>query len=147
MTSTIFISKYEPQIYALFRIVVGFLFLWHGSQKLFAFPGEAHEMPSYIMFIAGPIEFFGGILVMIGLRSSWAAFICSGQMAFAYWMGHGTHAILPVMNGGELAILDCFVFLYIASRGSGVFSLDHFLEKRGQNRKMGIHTDRINGRN
>jgi len=146
MKSTIFISKYEPQIYAIFRFVAGFLFLWHGSQKLFAFPPEAHEMPAFIMFVAGPIEFFGGILIMIGLWTPWVAFICSGQMAFAYWMAHGTHAILPVVNGGELAIIYCCLFLFIASRGSGVFSIDHFLEKRRQTLRRGIHPDRINNR-
>ena len=146
MNSTIFISKYETQIYAIFRVVAGFLFLWHGSQKLFDFPPESHEMPAFIMFIAGPIEFFGGILIMIGLWTPWVAFICSGQMAFAYWMAHGTHAILPVVNGGELAIIYCFVFLFIASRGSGVFSIDHFLEMRGQNRRRGINKDRLTTR-
>jgi|ERR1035437_744392 putative oxidoreductase len=132
MNSTMFISKYETQIYAIFRIIAGFLFLWHGSQKLFGFPPAGHEMPSYIMLIAGPIEFFGGLLIMIGLWTHWVAFICSGEMAFAYWSVHGTHAILPIMNGGELAIIYCFLFLFIASKGSGVFSLDHFLEKRRQ---------------
>jgi len=125
-----FISKYESQIYAMFRIIAGFLFLWHGSQKLFGFPPAGHEMPSYIVLIAGPIEFFGGLLIMIGLWTHWVAFICSGEMAFAYWSVHGIHAILPVMNGGELAIIYCFLFLFIASKGSGVFSLDHFLAKR-----------------
>jgi putative oxidoreductase len=132
MNSTMFISKYESQIYAMFRIIAGFLFLWHGSQKLFGFPPAGHEMPSYIVLIAGPIEFFGGLLIMIGLWTHWVAFICSGEMAFAYWSVHGIHAILPVMNGGELAIIYCFLFLFIASRGSGVFSLDHFLAKRRQ---------------
>lgn len=132
MNSTMFISKYETQIYALFRLIAGFLFLWHGSQKLFGFPPAGHEMPSYIILIAGPIEFFGGLLIMIGLWTHWVAFICSGEMAFAYWSVHGIHAILPVMNGGELAIIYCFLFLFIASRGSGVFSLDHFLAKRRQ---------------
>ena len=146
MNSTIFISKHEPQIYAIFRIVAGFLFLWHGSQKLFAFPPEVQEIPTFIMFIAGPIEFFGGILIMIGLWTPWVAFICSGQMAFAYWMVHGTHAILPVVNGGELAITYCFLFLYIASRGSGVISIDNFLEMRGQNSMRGINKDRITDR-
>jgi len=130
MNSTMFISKYEKQIYAIFRLIAGFLFLWHGSQKLFGFPPAGHEMPSYIMLIAGPIEFFGGLLIMIGLWTHWVAFICSGEMAFAYWSVHGTHAILPVMNGGELAIIYCFLFLFIASKGSGMYSLDHFLEKR-----------------
>jgi putative oxidoreductase len=132
MNSTMFISKYETQIYAIFRLIAGFLFLCHGSQKLFGFPPAGHEMPSYIMLIAGPIEFFGGLLIMIGLWTPWVAFICSGEMAFAYWSVHGTHAILPVMNGGELAIIYCFLFLFIASKGSGVFSLDHFLAKRRQ---------------
>ena len=125
-----FISKYETQIYAILRLVAGFLFLWHGSQKLFAFPPAGHEMPSYIVFIAGPIEFFGGFLIMIGFLTSWVAFICSGEMAFAYWSVHGTHALLPILNGGEIAIIYCFLFLFIAARGSGVFSVDHFLEKR-----------------
>jgi len=132
MNSTMFISKYETQIYAIFRLIAGFLFLWHGSQKLFGFPPAGHGMPGYIMWIAGPIEFLGGLLIMIGLWTPWVAFICSGEMAFAYWSVHGTHALLPVINGGELAIIYCFLFLFIASRGSGVFSVDHFLEKRKQ---------------
>jgi len=132
MNSTMFISKYETQIYVIFRLIAGFLFLWHGSQKLFDFPPAGHEIPRYIMFIAGPIEFFGGLLIMIGLWTHWVAFICSGEMAYAYWSVHVTHAILPLMNGGELAIIYCFLFLFIASKGSGVFSLDHFLEKRKQ---------------
>ena len=132
MNSKMFISKYERQIYAIFRLIAGFLFLWHGSQKLFGLPPAGHEMPSYIILFAGPIEFFGGLLIMIGLWTHWVAFICSGEMAFAYWSVHGIHAILPVMNGGELAIIYCFLFLFIASRGSGVFSLDHFLAKRRQ---------------
>ena len=130
MKTTMFISKYETQIYAILRLVAGFLFLWLGSQKLFAFPPAGHEMPSYIVFIAGPIEFFGGLLIMIGFLTPWVAFICSGEMAFAYWSVHGTHALLPILNGGEIAIIYCFLFLFIASRGSGVFSVDHFLEKR-----------------
>ena len=130
MNSTMFISKYESQIYAMFRIIAGFLFLWHGSQKLFGFPPAGHEMPSYIMLIAGPIEFLGGLLIMIGLWTHWVAFICTGEMAFAYWSVHGTHALLPILNGGEIAIIYCFLFLFIAARGSGVFSVDHFLEKR-----------------
>jgi len=130
MKTTMFISKYETQIYAILRLIAGFLFLWHGSQKLFAFPPAGHEMPSYIVFIAGPIEFFGGLLIMIGFLTPWVAFICSGEMAFAYWSVHGTHALLPILNGGEIAIIYCFLFLFIASRGSGVFSVDHFLEKR-----------------
>jgi putative oxidoreductase len=123
-------SKYETQVYAILRLVAGFLFLWHGSQKLFGFPPTGHLIPQYIVLIAGPIEFFGGLLVMIGLWTSWAAFICSGEMAYAYWTIHGTHALLPLPNGGELAIIYCFLFLFISTRGSGVFSIDHLLGKR-----------------
>ena len=120
-----FMKPYESQTYALMRIVAGFLFLWHGCQKLFGFPGTLPEgVPAFIIYVAGPIEFIGGILVMIGLFTHWAAFICSGQMAAAYWMGHGTKALLPLVNGGELAALYCFVFLFIASRGPGIWSVD-----------------------
>jgi putative oxidoreductase len=132
MKTTMFFSKYETQIYAILRIVAGFLFLWHGSQKLFDFPPAGHEMPAYIMFIAGPIEFFGGLLVMTGLWTRWAAFICSGEMAYAYWSVHGIHALLPLVNFGELAVIYCFLFLFISARGSGIFSIDNILEKRRQ---------------
>ena len=130
MNTKIFISKYELQIYSILRLVVGFLFLWHGSQKLFDFPPAGQVIPPYIVFIAGPIEFFGGFFVMIGLWSRWAAFICSGEMAFAYWKAHAFHALLPFLNGGELAMIYCFLFLFISARGSGVFSIDHLMEKR-----------------
>src|SRR5450759_2918272 len=130
MSAKMFISRYEMQVYSILRFVVGFLFLWHGSQKLFAFPPAGHEIPLYIMFIAGPIEFFGGLLVMIGLWTRWVAFICSGEMVYAYWTVHGTHILLPFLNGGELAIIYCFLFLFISARGSGEFSIDHLMEKK-----------------
>jgi putative oxidoreductase len=130
MSTKIFISRYEMQVYSVLRFFVGFLFLWHGSQKLFALPQAGIVIPSYIVFIAGPIEFFGGFLVMIGLWTRWAAFICSGEMAFAYWIAHGSRLLLPLLNGGELAIIYCFLFLFISARGAGVISVDHLLEKR-----------------
>jgi putative oxidoreductase len=118
-------SKYNNHCYALMRMVVGFLFLWHGVQKLLAFPvAMPPGVPAYITYIAGPIELFGGILVMIGLFTHWAAFLASGLMAFAYWIGHGTKALLPLLNNGELAALYCFVFLFIASQGGGIWSVD-----------------------
>ena len=124
-----FMRPYEPQTYALLRIVTGFLFLWHGMEKLFGFPEPMPPgVPAFIIWIGGPIELFGGILVMIGLFTSWAAFICSGFMAAAYWMAHGTHALLPIINKGEPAAVYCFVFLYIAARGPGIWSVD---ETRG----------------
>ncbi|MGD0711289.1 MAG: DoxX family protein [Bacteroidales bacterium] len=122
-------SKFENQAYAILRIITGFLFLWHGSQKLFGFPPAGMEMPEFIVWVAGPIEFIGGILIMVGLFTRWVAFISCGEMAFAYWMAHGTVAILPIMNHGELALFYCFILLFISAKGSGVFSIDHYLCK------------------
>jgi putative oxidoreductase len=119
-----FLSSFEPQAYALLRIVAGLLFLWHGTQKLFAFPTAPPPVPGFVLNIAGPIELVGGLLVMIGLFAGWAAFLCSGLMAAAYWMVHGFQALFPIQNGGELAVLYCFVFLYIAARGAGIWSVD-----------------------
>ena len=119
------VSRFEPQTYALMRIVLGFLFFWHGSQKVLGFPPSSHGgAPPLITWVAGPIELVGGLLVMIGLFTGWTAFLCSGLMAFAYWMAHGTQALIPLVNGGELAMLYCFVFLFVAARGSGIWSVD-----------------------
>ena len=120
-----FMKRLEDEVYALLRIVTGFLFLWHGMQKLLGFPGAMPEgVPAFVIYIAGPLELFGGVLVMIGLFTRPVAFVLSGLMAFAYWMGHGFHALLPILNLGELAVLYCFVFLFISAKGSGIWSLD-----------------------
>ena len=116
--------RFEDETYALLRIVSGLLFLWHGSQKLFGFPQEAPEAPAFILYVAGPVELVGGLLLVIGLFTRWAAFFCSGLMAAAYWMAHGTNHLLPMLNGGELAVLYCFVFLFIAANGGGIWSAD-----------------------
>jgi len=120
-----FLRPWGPHLYAAMRIVTGFLFLWHGMQKLFGFPEAMPPgVPGFITWIAGPIELVGGIMVMIGLFTRSAAFLASGLMAFAYWMGHGTHALLPFTNKGEPAVLYCFVFLFIAAHGPGIWSVD-----------------------
>ncbi|TWJ32430.1 DoxX family protein [Geobacter argillaceus] len=126
-----FMSSFNEQCYALMRIVVGFLFLWHGTQKLFGIPSAiSGTIPAFITYVAGPIELIGGVLIMIGLFAHWAAFITSGQMAFAYWIGHGTKALLPIQNNGELAVLYCFVFLFIAAHGAGIWSVDAVRKRR-----------------
>ncbi len=117
-------SRYEGQAYALFRIVAGFLFLWHGVQKLFGWPPMPPGVPAFIIYVAGPIELVGGVLIMIGLFTRPVAFLASGLMAAAYWMGHGTNAALPIVNQGELAALYCFAFLFVAAHGAGVWSVD-----------------------
>ncbi|MFN2501934.1 MAG: DoxX family protein [Pyrinomonadaceae bacterium] len=126
-----FLGRYSTYIYALLRIVTGFLFMWHGAQKLFNLPpaqlapGTPPQSLSTLMAIGGGIELLGGILIMIGLFTSFAAFISSGMMAVAYFMSHfSMQAFLPLQNRGELAVLYCFIFLYIASRGSGVWSVE-----------------------
>jgi putative oxidoreductase len=130
-----FMSNYGLQIYALMRIVVGFLFLCHGTQKLFGYPSAIPgPIPAFIIYGAGPIELIAGLLVMIGLVTHWASFVASGEMAFAYWMAHGTKALLPIQNNGELAVLYCFVFLFIATRGGGVWSIDAL---RGDDKSSG----------
>ncbi|MEK9131417.1 MAG: DoxX family protein [Patescibacteria group bacterium] len=127
-----FLSKYESHVYALLRVVAGFLFIWYGSMKLFNFPAapEGIVMPAFIVWIAGPIEFFGGLLIMLGLFTRPMAFLASGLMAVAYWMGHGTQALLPIVNKGDIAILYCFVFLFISAKGAGLWSVDNWIEKK-----------------
>jgi putative oxidoreductase len=126
-----FMGFLNRQAYALMRIVVGFLFLWHGAQKLFNFPAPMPPgVPAFIIYVGGPIEFIGGILVMVGLFTRPAAFLCSGMMAAAYWMAHGTKALLPLQNGGDLAALFCFVFLFISTQGGGIWSVDSLRGKK-----------------
>jgi putative oxidoreductase len=122
-----FMRPYEAHTFALLRIVAGLMFLCHGSQKLFGWPipvPAGIEIPPFVLYVAGPVELIGGFLVAIGLFTRLAAFIASGQMAFAYWMAHGTRALFPIENQGELAVLYCFVFLYIAAHGAGIWSVD-----------------------
>ena len=119
------LDNYQEQTYALLRIISGFLFLWHGAQKFFNYPIDFPYGPlNPVMSAAGAIELVGGTLIIIGLFTRPVAFICSGFMAVAYWMAHGTQSFFPIANGGELAVLYCFVFLFIASRGAGIWSLD-----------------------
>lgn len=118
------LGRFAPQIYAALRIVAGLLFACHGAQKMFGvFGGQQMPMAS-LPGVAGIIEVVGGLLIAIGLFASIAAFISSGEMAAAYFMAHAPKAPLPIENGGELAVLYCFLFLYIAARGAGVWSVD-----------------------
>jgi putative oxidoreductase len=119
-----FMKPYGDHTYALLRIVSGFLFLWHGSQKLLGFPPTTMDPPAYITYGAGGIELIGGVLLVIGLFTAPVAFLASGMCAAAYWMVHGTRTFLPILNGGELAALYTFVFLYISTQGSGIWSVD-----------------------
>lgn len=125
------LAKLGGIAHAALRIVSGFMFACHGAMKLFgAFggmpPGNEATMFNLIWF-AGVIELVGGALIALGVRTQLAAFICSGQMAFAYFMAHQPHGLLPIQNQGELAVMYCFVFLFLATNGGGPFGL----ERRG----------------
>ncbi len=120
-----FLGRYSPYLYAVLRIVVGLLFAMHGSQKLFGVPGSKPPVPlGSLMGAAGVIEFFCGLMIALGLLASYAAFIASGEMAVGYFMAHFPHGPLPILNQGEPAVLYCFIFLFIAVEGSGVWSID-----------------------
>ena len=120
-----FLTPHAGHLYAILRIVAGFNFLWHGSQKVLGFPGGAPEgAPALVIWVAGPIELVGGLMLIAGLLVRPVAFLCSGLMAAAYWMAHGLRAPLPIQNGGELAMLYCFLFLYVAAKGAGPWSVD-----------------------
>jgi len=126
-----FLARYTPTLYALLRIVAGFLFCQHGLPKLIGGfgPNPAAEFPSQMWF-AGVIETFGGALIALGLFTPVVAFIASGEMAVAYFQAHLPRGFWPVLNAGELAALYCFLFLYLAAAGSGKWSLDATLRGR-----------------
>lgn len=131
-----FLSAWSPRVLSVLRIITGFLFLWHGSQKLFSYPPmppmpPGTPAPSFgFLVFAGSLEFFGGLLILIGLFTRPVAFILSGMMAVAYFMGHASRGFLPLINGGELAALYSFVFLYFFFAGGGAWSLDSLIWKR-----------------
>lgn len=129
-----FLSGFSGQLLGLLRIVSALLFIAHGTTKLFGFPPT--EMfatppePMTLMWFGGILETFGGALLLLGLFTRPVAFVLSGMMAVAYWMFHAPQSIYPVQNGGDAAILYCFVFLYIAAAGPGAFALDAMLGKK-----------------
>jgi len=124
------LGRWSELLYALMRLVVGLLFACHGAQKLFGVLGGQSMVGNPKMLAAGVIELVGGGLVALGLWAAWAAFVASGEMAVAYFTAHAHGGFWPIINHGELAVLYCFVFLYIASRGSGSPSLDALRGKK-----------------
>lgn len=139
-----FSQKWAPYSLGLLRIMAGLLFMQHGMQKYFQFPPGGHQEGAFNLFsmfgIAGTLELFGGALIALGLFTRPAAFLLSGQMAVAYWMVHVPMGMameagfFPVVNGGDLAILFCFVFLHLFLAGPGALSVDGLLtRKQGSN--------------
>jgi putative oxidoreductase len=121
-----FLRKYSEELYALLRMVAGFLFACHGAQKLFgALGGKVSTEPLFLT--AGVIEFGGGLLILMGFFAGVAAFLASGEMAVAYFKFHFPAGFWPILNHGEVVVLYCFFFLYVAARGAGKWSVDGLL--------------------
>lgn len=133
--NSFFWTKASPYLLSILRIIAAFLYMQHGAEKLFGFPGGDHLelISSAKLFtlapgLAGILEFGGGFLLLIGLFSRPIAFILSGEMAFAYFMVHFQHNhTFPILNGGDLAVLFCFAFLYLSAAGPGPWSVDRAL--------------------
>jgi putative oxidoreductase len=127
------LSAWAPRLLSVMRIVIAFTFMAHGTQKLFGFPPSAQPGPSPAMMslpgIAGVLEFVGGALLLVGLFTRPVAFVLSGLMAVAYFMAHAPQGFWPIVNRGELAVVYCFVFLYLAAAGGGPWSLDAILRR------------------
>jgi putative oxidoreductase len=118
-------AVWAPRVLSILRIVAALLFFEHGTTKLLGFPPSDHSPELFSLpWIAGALELVGGALLIAGLFTRPVAFILSGEMAFAYWMAHAPRSAFPVVNGGDAAILFCFVFLYLAAVGGGPWSLD-----------------------
>ena len=133
MISNAVLATWSPRLLSVLRIVAALLFLQHGLAKLLHFPHVAmfDELQLFSLIgLAGIIEIVGGILLLLGLFTRPVAFIMSGEMAFAYFMAHAPRGFFPILNQGELAILYCFVFLYLAAAGGGPWSLDEARQKK-----------------
>lgn len=131
-------TVWAPRILSVLRIVAALLFMEHGTQKLFGFPPSANPGPALLTLlgIQGVLEVGGGILLVLGLFTRPVAFLLSGDMAVAYFMGHAPKSFFPALNGGDAAILFCFVFLYISAAGGGVWSLDAERATRSADRAL-----------
>ena len=129
------LGRFRPQIFAIMRILAGLNFALHGSQKLLGWPpmkgGPSGSLPPLLIF-GGVIELVCGLLILVGFFADWAAFLASGEMAAAFFMGHvmTSHTLLPLQNHGEPAFLLCFLFLYIAAHGAGIWSIDAAMGRR-----------------
>ena len=130
------LGKYQPQALAVLRIVTALCFMAHGTQNLFGFPASPMGSPELfsLMGVAGILEVFGGLAVLVGLFTRPVAFVLAGQMAYAFWFMHvpmmGQGNIIPAANGGDGAVLFCFIFLYLVFAGPGAWSLDELRRSR-----------------
>jgi putative oxidoreductase len=125
-----FLARFEPVLLSVLRIITGFLIIQHGTQKWLLFPsGTTRASVESLSGVAGLLELVGGALIIVGLFTRPVAFVLSGLCAFAYFIAHAPQGFWPILNKGELAVLYCFVFLYLAAAGGGPWSLDRMLRR------------------
>lgn len=133
-------TTWGPRLLSVLRIVAGLLFMLHGTQKLFNYPPGPLKPDGTSLFplpllslagVAGILELVGGLFILLGLFTRPVAFILSGEMAVAYFMNHAPKGFWPLLNGGELSVLYCFIFLYLAAAGGGPWSVDSCMRRRG----------------
>jgi len=138
MTTDELETVWAPRLRSVLRIVAALIFMEHGTQKLFAFPPSDNPGPEVfsLLGLSGVLELVGGALLVLGLFTRPVAFVLSGMMAVAYWMAHAPQSFFPVVNGGDAAILYCFVFLYLAAAGGGPWSVDNL--RRGSRQDTGV---------
>lgn len=123
-------AGWAPHLLSVLRIITGFLFMEHGTMKLFGFPAPMGDIPLLsLMGMAGTLEVVGGFLILVGLFTQPVAFILSGEMAFAYFMAHAPQGFWPALNHGEPAVLYCFIFLYLAAAGGGSWSVERIFRR------------------
>ena len=135
MLDTSYGSLWAPRVLSVVRIVAALIFLLHGTQKLFGFPAPpANGFPAVmsLLWIGAILELGGGLLLLAGFFTRPVAFILSGEMAVAYWMFHAPRNLYPTLNGGDAAILYCFIFLYFVVAGAGPWSVDAKLRRDGK---------------
>jgi putative oxidoreductase len=123
-------ARFSDTLYCLLRFVAGALFACHGAQKLFGVLGGQKVSGNALMTLAGIIELGGGILIALGLLTGIAAFLASGEMAVAYFKAHAPQGFWPIQNQGELTVIYCFLFLFMAAYGSGAISLDRMIGRK-----------------
>lgn len=143
--SNFYPSQWAPRLLSVLRIVTAILFIQHGGQKLFGFlasESDATVPLMSVMGVAGVLEFFGGLFILFGLFTRPVAFILAGEMAVAYFMVHAPQGFWPIQNGGELAALYCFIFLFFAAAGSGPWGMDHIKSDQNKTVKPRVHQRR-----
>jgi putative oxidoreductase len=131
------LTDLSPYVLSIVRIMVALLFFSHGLSKMFGFPSPKMPDPLTLAWFAGAIEFIGGGLLAVGYLSRFAAFIMSGEMAVGYFMSHAPRGFFPQLNGGDAAILFCFIFLYFVFAGPGPWSIDAMVGKGGRRGRQG----------